>query len=83
MMKRAADPTQGRSIPKASGPSRRLNRSWDIVRRTSRLSTVEELKSYGMFQEASAFNLPATATPADIANDYIPWCGISTRTLVT
>lgn len=39
-------------------------------------------QAYGLAQEASAFALPATATPADFATAYIPLCGIATRTQV-
>lgn len=40
-------------------------------------------QSWGLAQEAAVFDLPATATPADIAaSAFIPVCGIATRTQV-
>ena len=43
---------------------------------------VELLKSWGLAQEASAFPLPATATPVSVSSDYIPYVGLSLRSLV-
>lgn len=40
------------------------------------------VQGWGMAQEASAFALPATATPADLASSFMPICGIATRTQV-
>lgn len=40
------------------------------------------LQAWGMAQEATAFALPATATPADMASNVVPVCGIATRTQV-
>lgn len=46
------------------------------------VTTVALLKQLGMFQQASAFALPATATFATVANDYIPVFGLSTRDVI-
>lgn len=49
----------------------------------ARYSTgVENQKSLGLFQMASAFALPTTLTPADVASAYVPVIGFSLRTLV-
>lgn len=45
-------------------------------------TAVEEEKLLGMFQMASAFPLPTTLTPADVASAYLPQIGFSLRTLV-
>jgi hypothetical protein len=39
-------------------------------------------KSVGAAQEASAFTLPSTATPAAVASQLVPEIGLSLRTLV-
>lgn len=59
------------------------NTTGTVFGRTSPFSTTEGLQSMGMFEQTSSFDLPATATPAAMASNLIPFCGISTRTLVT
>lgn len=44
--------------------------------------TNAQLQSWGMAQEASAFDLPATMTPADVTLGNAPVCGVATRTQV-
>jgi hypothetical protein len=43
----------------------------------------EVFQGWGVAEEASAFDLPATATFAALTDAFIPLMGISTRTLVT
>lgn len=43
---------------------------------------VENAKALGMFQMASAFPLPAVLAPAVISSAYLPYFGLSLRTLV-
>lgn len=44
--------------------------------------TADNLRALGVFQEASAFALPATATFATMAQAYIPVFGLTTRTVL-
>ena len=46
------------------------------------LGSADRLKLLGIAEEAAAFPLPATATPAVVSSDYIPVFGLSLRTLV-
>lgn len=59
------------------------NTTGTVFGRASPFSTTEGLQSMGMFEQTSVFDLPATATPAVMSSNLIPFCGISTRTLVT
>ena len=43
---------------------------------------LELLVTQGMAQQATAFPLPATATFAQVAQDYIPVIGLTTRVLI-
>ena len=45
-------------------------------------NTATELLVRGTKEMASAFPLPATATFADAANNYVPFCGFATRSFV-
>lgn len=46
-------------------------------------AAANRLKGWGVAQEAvGAVTLPATATPAVVATGYLPWIGMSLRTLV-
>lgn len=49
----------------------------------SATAPTEFLQTLGMAQMATAFPLPATATLAAIAQNYVPLIGLSRRTLVT
>lgn len=51
-----------------------------LVRSTS--GGINNLKSVGVAQQASAFPLPAAATLATIANDYVPLFGLTSRAVV-
>jgi hypothetical protein len=44
--------------------------------------TLVVVKSMGVAQEASAFPLPSTATPAVLASSQVPWCGIAFRSTI-
>ena len=58
------------------------NTTGEMVRYTTPPTNVA-LQSWGMAQELLAsVDLPATATPADVATPYLPRCGIATRTQV-
>lgn len=41
-------------------------------------TSISALRRCGVFEETSAFALPATATFATIASNYLPLCGLST-----
>lgn len=46
------------------------------------LSTLPQwLQAAGVFQQATAFALPATATFAEMTTNYLPWVGVSSRSL--
>lgn len=47
-----------------------------------RVPTAEFLRAFGVFQEASAFPLPATATPATMAQAYMPYFGLSSSAVL-
>ena len=55
------------------------NNTGTLVRGTA--GSVDRLKATGCAQEASAFALPATATFATIASDYVPLFGLTTRSV--
>lgn len=59
------------------------NATATVFGRVSPFATTEGLQSLGMFEQTSSFDLPATATPAALSSNLIPYCGIATRTLVT
>lgn len=59
-----------------------MDNTTGTTRRYSPYGGGAQLQTWGMAQEASAFALPSTATPADVASAYIPICGIATRTQV-
>ena len=59
-----------------------LSNATDHIQSTA-TATVQFLKSVGMAQEASASTLPSTGTPVVISSSYVPYFGLSLRTLVS